>query len=365
LGGVRRAARLLIFSLAVLACAPAAHAAAPAWVESSVTADKTDYWQGMTDDGAGHLFFDGVTVGGYRTDLTLREQARNTNLIPPSEPFNHIGDWTYDHGADGRLILPLECYTPGAPNGGNTCGMGAFGVADPRTMTWQYRVLLDRADIAKAMWAEVSPDGQLIWTSSGSDLLAYATADVNPANAGEGTTIRPVRRLAGAVPPSGVTGAVFDGQRLLVAGQGGGPFEVWSIDLTTGARTLLISAKWFGESEGLDRVDALGGELHWQVMPLSFGHTPTFGNGHGTIVSFVRRADARIRLLVTRRTRTRVTVRASLRYLGRDHPLAGARLTAGRAHATTDKRGRAVLRRTRARLVARKPPLLSGRLTLR
>ena len=79
----------------------------------------------------------------------------------------------------------------------------------------------------------------------------------------------------------------------------------------------------------------------------------------------MRRADARIRLRVTRRTRTRVTVRASLRYLGRDHPLAGARLTAGRAHATTDKRGRAVLRRTRARLVARKPPLLSGRLTLR
>ena len=29
-------------------------------------------------------------------------------------------------------------------------------------MTWQYRVLLDQADIAKAMWAEVSPDGQLV-----------------------------------------------------------------------------------------------------------------------------------------------------------------------------------------------------------
>src|SRR5204863_9177647 len=160
----------------------------------------------------------------------------------------------------------------------------------------------------------------------------------------ERTRSRPVRRLAGAVPPSGVTGAVFDGQRLLVAGQGGGPFEVWSIDLTTGARTLLISAKWFGESEGLDRVDALGGELHWQVMPLSFGRPPTFGNGHGTVVSFVRRADARIRLRVTRRTRTRVTVQASLRFLGRDHPLAGVGLTLGRAHATTDPGGRVTLR---------------------
>ena len=359
-------ARLLIFSLAVLACAPAAHAAAPAWVLSSVTPDKTDYWQGMTNDGAGHLFFDGVTFGGYRTDLTLREQARNTDLIPPSEPFNHIGDWTYDHGSAGRLILPLECYQPGAPNGGNTCGMGAFGVADPRTMTWQYRVLLDHADIAKAMWAEISPDGSLIWTSSGNDLLAYATADVNPANAAQGITIRPVRRLAGAVPPSSITGAVFDGPRLLVAGQSGGPFEVWSIDLTTGARTLLISADWAGESEGLDRLDALGGELHWQVMPLSFGRPPTFGNGHGTVVSFVRRADARIRLRVVRRTRTRVTVAASLRYLGRDHSLAGARLTLGARHVTTDKRGRAVLRRVRgAHVVGRKPPLLSGRLTVR
>ena len=355
-----------MFLLAAAAPATARAADPGRWVRVAATPTKGEYYQGMTSDRAGHLFFDGFTVGGYRTDLALGEQARNENLIPPDEPFNHIGDWTFDAGQNGRLILPLECYQPGAPNGGNTCGQGAFGVADPNTMTWQYRVLLDQADIAKAMWAEVSPDGSLIWTSSGADLLAYATADVNPANAGA-ATIHPVRRLAGAVPPSGITGAVFDGARLLVAGQGAGPFQIWSIDLATGAKRLESRQPWAGESEGLDRVDALGGELHWQVQPLSFGRPPTFGAGHGEIVSFVRRADARIRLRVTRRTKTQVTVAAALRFLGRDHPLAGARVTLGRSRATTSRSGVAVLRRARGRAVAvaRKPPLTAGRLAVR
>src|SRR4051812_18522292 len=317
----------------------------------------------MTSDRAGHLFFDGFTVGGYRTDLALGEQARNENFIPPDEPFNHIGDWTYDPGSGGRLILPLECYQPGAPNGGNTCGQGAFGVADPNAMAWQYRVLLDQADIAKAMWAEVSPDGSQIWTSSGADLLAYATADVNPANAG--TPIRPVRRLAGAVPPSGITGAVFDGARLLVAGQAAGPFQVWSVDLANGSRRLEIQTSWAGESEGLDRIDGLGGELHWQVQPLSFGRPPTFGTGHGEVVSFVRREDARIRVKLVRRTKTRVTVRASLRFLGRDHPLRGVRVALRGAKAKTNSAGQASLRRRAGHLTATKKPLGSGRLTVR
>ena len=50
------------------------------------------------------------------TDLELREQARNANLLPlavtASEGFNHLGDPTF---TGGRLILPLERYTPGGP----------------------------------------------------------------------------------------------------------------------------------------------------------------------------------------------------------------------------------------------------------
>ena len=195
------------------------------------------------------------------------------------------------------------------------------------------------------------------------DLLAYATADVNPANAAG--AIRPVRRLAGAVPPSGITGAVFAGSRLLVAGQNTGRFQVWSVDLASGARRLEIEQDWRGESEGLDLVDALGGHLQWQVIPLDpLGRVPTFPTGRATIVSFVARADAALRVRA-RRSGRRVTATVTLRYAGVDHPVQGARVTLGARRATTDRRGRATLRlRARTRgpvtVTARKAPLRAG-----
>ena len=125
---------------------------------------------------------------------------------------------TWARGEGGRVILPLECYSPRL---GNTCGTGAFGVADPATLAFRYYVKLDPAEIPKAMWAEVSPDGKLIWTSSGNDLLAYRMSDVKAANAAPGhAPIRAARRLKDAVPPSGITGAVFVRGRLLLAGEG-------------------------------------------------------------------------------------------------------------------------------------------------
>jgi hypothetical protein len=373
---VRRRVPIAVVLLALLAWAPAvAHASDPGrWVQVGVSSIPIDYYQGMAHDPVGHLYFDGVFVGGYRTDLRLREQARNPGLLPPevtaAEGFDHIGDWTF---AAGRLILPLECYTAGAPNGGNPCGRGALGVADAN-LTWLGRTLLDPADIAKAMWAEASPDGQLVWTSSGPDLLAYATADIRP-DAGD-VPIRPVRRLVGAVPPSGITGAAFVGDRLYLAGQSTGPLQVWSIDLVTGARTLELEQAWAGESEGLDVVDALGGLLHWQVQPLDpRGRPPTFGTGHGALVSFIPRADAVVRLRASPTRlragrRTRVAVTASVRFAGAEHPLAGVRVRAAGAAARTDARGRATLRvrparAGRLRIVATKAPLRAGRLALR
>ena len=143
-----------------------------------------------------------------------------------------MGDIGYQ---GGRVLLPLECYTPGGPNGGNTCGTGSIGVADPATLAFQYYVKLDPAEIPKAMWVEASPDGELLWTSSGPDLLAYRAADVNAANAAPGgPPIHSVRRLAGAVPPSGVTGAAFYRGRLLLAGAQGTTYQIWSVDLATG-----------------------------------------------------------------------------------------------------------------------------------
>jgi hypothetical protein len=194
--------------------------------------------------------------------------------------FNHMGDITWDRREGGRVLLPLECYIPGAPNGGNTCGRGAFGVADATTLRWRYLVPLDPRQIPKAMWAEVSPDGRLVWTSSGRDLLAYPTAAVKP----HARPLRAVRRLRRAVPPTGVTGATFYRGRLLLAGQRGGRFQVWSVNVSTGRRRLEISRRMSGESEGLAIV---GGALRWIVTPFDpAGRPPTYPGTGNALLSF-------------------------------------------------------------------------------
>jgi hypothetical protein len=285
---VRRA--LLIAVAALALAAPAAFGADPGrWTETGHSTMPLYYYQGVTSDLARNLYFDGIDFGLYRTDSQLNETARNDDVIPPEvharEGYNHIGDISWDGAEGGRVLLPLECYYPPA---GNTCNTGSFGVADPATLHWRYYVKLDSAYIKKAMWVEVSPNGKFAWTSSGDDLLAYRTADVDPKNAAPGgKLLRPVRRLAGAVPPTGVTGATFYGGRLFVAGANGDLFQVWSIDLDTGARQLEIERNIVGESEGLDVADVLGGVLHWQIQPYNEEGPPTYGFANGTLLHFV------------------------------------------------------------------------------
>ena len=203
------------------------------------------------------------------------------------EGYNHIGDLSWDASEGGRLLLPLECYTPGQPNGGNTCGTGSIGVADPQSLQWRYYVQLDPAEIRKAMWNEVAPDGELVWTSAGDDLLAYRSADVVQANEGPaGTPIHSVRRLVDAVPPSGITGATFVGGRLFVAGQTGGPFQ-GLVDRPHDGRAVLEAEREIaGESEGLATASVNGGTLQWLIPPFDpQGRPPTYGAGHSTLLS--------------------------------------------------------------------------------
>jgi hypothetical protein len=316
-----------------------------------------EYFQGLTHDRAGTRFFDGVVQGLYRTDRALHERGRNPAAIPPAVAtapgFNHVGDIGFAAGTG--LILPMECFTPGAPNGGNTCGQGAFGVADPSDLGTRYVVAVDPLDIAKAMWAEVSPDGSLVWTSAGPDLIAYRTADVSAANAAAGARIRPLVRLRGAVPPSGITGAAFLDGQLLLAGQDTGPLEVWSVDVRTGARRREAVLHVAGESEGLDVVDDGHGLVHWIVTPFDpRGRPPTFGTGHSELLSFVPAAASRLRLTVAParlragRSAT-LRVRVTVRFGGRVHAVAGARVRAAGRSALTDARGVARLRVRRAR----------------
>jgi hypothetical protein len=271
--------------------APAAAAAAPDRLRLTGTRSiPIEYFQGITHDRAGRRFFDGVVAGLYRTDARLGERARVADALPApvraTYGFNHIGDITWDRSNGGRLILPLECFTPGAPNGGNTCGQGGFGVAGPATLALRYVVPLDPRDIAKAMWAEVSPNGKLVWTSSGPDLIAYRTGDITAANALAGVRIRPALRVRGGVPRSGITGAAFFRGRLLLAGQATGPLQIWSVDVRTGARHRLVSLRIAGESEGLDATATGRGLVRWIVTPFDpRGRAPTYGIGHAELLS--------------------------------------------------------------------------------
>jgi Ca2+-binding RTX toxin-like protein len=102
--------------------------------------------------------------------------------------------------------------------------------------------------------------------------------------------LKAVRRVPHAVPPSGITGAAFFEGRLFVAGSNRGhtsQFQVWSIDLATGARRLEIERPIIGESEGLDVVHALGGVLHWEIQPYNPEKLPpTYGTDHATLLHF-------------------------------------------------------------------------------
>jgi hypothetical protein len=361
--------------LATLAPASPAVGADPGrWRLAQADDVPLSYFQGLTHSAAGSWFFDGITVGLFRTDRSLRQKAQNADALSPelaAQGFNHIGDPTWDAREGGRLLLPLECYVPGQPNGGNTCGRGAIAVADPATLWPRYAVALDPADIPKAMWAEVSPGGTELWTSSGDDLLAYDATAIAP---GSTAPLRPVRRLAGAVPPSGVTGAAFYRGRLFLAGQDGGALQVWSTDVS-GASPPRLELELPGvaaESEGLDVLDARGGVLHWLLSPFAPGGAkPTYGPGHSELLTFVPAAEARLRVratparLAAGRT-TRVTVTVTHRYAGRVHRVDGARVSVGSVHALTgaDGTARVSVRRSQrgtVRVSAAKQHLVAGR----
>lgn len=371
--------RLLLALLALGVLAPVAAAQEPArWRGVGVSQIPLTYFQGMASDPDGRVFFDGFVVGLHRTDDRLRERAFVDDVMPPAvraqEGYNHVGDIAWDARAGGRVLLPLECYSPNAQPDPNTCHTGAIGVADPVTLRWRYYVKLSPAEIPKAMWAEVSPDGRLLWTSAGADLLAYRMADVRrPRAAPAGAPLHAVRRLPGAVPPTGVTGAAFYGDRLLLAGQQDIDFEVWSVDVATGTRRLEIRRGVVGESEGLDVLHAFGGLLHWIVTPFDPLHrTPTYGSSANALLHFrpVGRRPA-LRLAVRPATIAggrRITLRARVR--GRGHPIAGAVVRASGRWALTSASGVARLvvpARPPGRLAvtAARDDLRSGRVVVR
>jgi hypothetical protein len=282
------------------------------WKLVTTTSLRIFYYQGMTHDNKGNFFFDGIDNGLFKTDSSLTQTAGTTPYIPEDvaarDKYNHIGAIAYAKGTG--VLLPMECY-----NGTNCANTGAIGVADPATLAWKYEVKLDPATIKKAMWAAVSPNGKLLWTSSGNNLLAYDMADISAAHSWPAhAAIKPVTTLKNAVPASGVDGGAFYQGRLYLAGTVGNVHQVWSIDPSNGTRRLEISRTIIGEQEGIDFVsqdmgrvhpvalcsdpscgaathyntNSFGGLLHLMVMPQPDGTTPpTYAAA--TLLSFVPR----------------------------------------------------------------------------
>jgi hypothetical protein len=353
---IKKATRLLVLLLAAtalgLGAAPTANAKDPGrWLLTGASSIPISYWQGLTSDPAEKdLYFAGVFEGLWRTTPQLSQTAGVPRAIPPTvkqaEGYNHIGDPTWNGSEGGRVLLPLECFTPGV---GNTCGTGAFGIADPATLAFRYYVKLDPAEISKAMWAETSPDGSLIWTSSGDDLLAYRSSEVSSANrAPGGPLLHPVRRLRGAVPPSGVTGAAFRGRQLLLAGETGGAHQVWAVDTKTGGRRLELEMRICGESEGLDLIPTLGGEFHWLIAPFDPGCRLTFGPTSALLHFVPAPAHQRFEVDVVSTDVGTLPgeIRARVRATRKDRPLRRARVSFVGATARTNKRGIATVSTT-------------------
>jgi len=345
---------------ALLAFASTASARDPGrWVLTGASSIPMDYWQGLTNNpDASNIFFIGPAQGLWQTTPQLAQTAGVDKEIPTDlrhdVGYNHIGDPTWLAGEGGRIVLPMECFNPSA-NPSNTCGKGAFGIANPQTLAFRYYVQLDPKFIPKAMWAETSPDGKLIWTSSGNDLIAYRASQVSRANAAlAGPQLDPVKRLRGAVPPTGVTGAIFRNQHLFLAGQSNHTYEVWSVNTQTGDRKLQIETHICGESEGLGLFSTLGGRLHWLIAPSDdSGCQLTFGPESGLM--HLRRSPGKHRFHVkVQRVRQEIapgstapTVEVTARVTrAGGKPVRGAHARLAGGGDMTNKRGRAIISTT-------------------
>lgn len=341
----------LLAACIALSAAPAATASGP-WVLTGASPAPAGAGTGLAQDEAGARYLAGEHTL-LRTDARLRPGLVLSSAIPGglavTPGFARLGDPGWDP-ARGVLVVPLACHAAAAG-----CGRGGLSVYG-RDLALDVAVVLDPADGPPAEWAAPSPDGALVWTSAGSDLVAYRSADLLPVNSsGRGVLVSAAARLPDAAPSGTVTGGVFWEGRLYMSSQVEALARVHSVDLSASrpAPELEIERPLAGTSRGLDAGPAPGGVLHWLVSEGAAAQSTLLTFARAGEVSLSAGADRRT-LRAGRPSTVGVTVRQTLR--GRTVPLAGAKVTIGSAAARTDEEGRAELRVR---------PLRAGRLAVR
>ncbi len=344
----------LTVALVVLCALGAAPATAPAaepgpWAIAGVARAPATATAGIAHGAGGARFLAGGTTllrtdGRMQPELTLRTAIPGELLRDPG--FDRVGDPGWD-AASGRLVVPLACRA-GAPA---ACGSGGLAVFAPN-LDWRVGVTLEAAGAPGGRWAEPSPDGALVWTSAGTDLLGYRTGDLTAANATlTGAPIRPAVRLAGAAPSGTLTGGAFWQGRLYVTADGPGPLRIWSLDVGAASPTarLEVEREVSGVAAGLDAEPARGGVLQWLVGPPPGGAPPTYGAGRPAVLALAPPGDGGLRLRVNRRSLragrpARIEAIVSQTLGGVTAPLADATVSVAGASARTGADGRAELR---------------------
>jgi hypothetical protein len=115
------------------------------------------------------------------------------------------------------------------------------------------------------------------------------------------------------------------------------------VDPVTGKRRLEIEAKICGESEGVDTIRTLGGELHWLISPVGSNCQATYGPSTA-LLHFVPRQGRRALKVSAKRLRNGARrVRVRIRVTSHGRPVKGARVSfAGSRSEHTNVHGYAV-----------------------
>ena len=286
---------------ALAAPGPAAGADPGRWRLAQADSVPLSYFQGLTHSAAGAWFFDGITVGLFRTDRDLVQKADNPSALTPRP-----------HGPG---LQPHRRPDLGRARG--RAPAAAARVLRPRSAQRRQHLRARRDRRGRSRHAEAAlrrgprPRRHRQGDVGRGQPRRQRAVDVERATtcwpttpprsrAGRAGAAAPVRRLAGAVPPSGVTGAAFYRGRLFLAGQDAGALQLWSVDVTgatrAGARARAAGRGGRVRGPRRPRRARRGAALAALARSRRAARSRPTGRGTASCLTFVPAADARLRV---------------------------------------------------------------------